>query len=222
MLKPPIRQLAILLYAVNFLLLTAYVCGTFFVVLNPYIYRLINLDGEASLPAWFSASQLLLTGVVFAAAAYRREHKVAGPVFLAVCATAFIFLSADEAASIHEKITVVFKDVEFLPRFSGDHGIWIPLYLLAGSVFLVVTGKTWLRLWRSNRNGATVFFLGIGLFAFGAVVLEIISYGELREIANRRYYAYQVLLEEAFELAGVTTILLGAIGMCFGRGAPKQ
>lgn len=209
-LKPPLSHLAYLLLSADLLLLVAYLFGTFFVMPNPHIYALINLDGESSIPAWFSASQLMLIGVVFAAAALRRTEN-AGSVFLYLCAIAFIFLSADEAASIHEKITLVFRDVEFLPRFSGDHGLWIPIYLLAGGIFLVLTRKNWWHIWHNNRDGAILFFAGIALFGFGAIVLEIVSYGELRELDNGNAYAYLVLFEEGFELFGVTTILIGAI-----------
>lgn len=210
-----VKKLAIALYAIDLLLLTGYVVGALLVVPNPHVFRLINLDAEASLGAWASASQLLLTGTVFAVAAgFRKNHSV-GPLFLTACALAFFFLSADEAAAIHEKLTMIAKGVEFLPRFSGDHGVWIPIYMTAGGLFVVLTHKSWLNLWRDNRAGTTVFLIGIALFVLGAVALEILSYGGLRDISNREYYLYQVFFEEAFELVGVTTILIGAIRMCF-------
>ncbi len=213
--KNTLTVVAITLYAVDLLLLAAYLIGIFLVVPNPHIFRLINLDAEASLSSWFSSSQLLLIGAVFAVAAYSRRNESVGSLFLATCALAFFFLSADEAASIHEKITLIFKGVDFLPRFSGNHGVWIPIYLLAGVLFVIATHKSWLKLWRDRRDGTIVFLVGIALFVFGAVALEIVSYGSLRDISNRNYYLYQVLFEEAFELAGVTTILIGTIRMCF-------
>ena len=202
-----------MLLSLDFLLLAAYVIGTFVLVPNPLIYRLINLDAEASLAAWWSSSQLLLAGIAFAIAGVRR-HESPGPVFMMLCALALIFLSADEAASIHEKITMAVKGVEYLPRFSGDHGAWIPLYFVAALIFFAFTARSWMQLWRTRRRGIVIFFLGAAVFVFGAVVLEIASYGDLRDVANRQYYAYQVLFEEAFELVGVTTMLVGAIKIC--------
>lgn len=208
-------RLAIALFAIDLLLVAAYLVGIFLVVPNPHIFKLINLDGEASLSSWFSASKLLLTGTVFAVAAYSRSNKSVDTLFLTTCALAFFFLSADEAASIHEKITMIFKGVQFLPRFSGDHGVWIPIYLLAGGLFVITTRRSWFILWRDRREGTTIFLIGIAVFVFGAVALEIVSYSGLRDISNRNYYLYQVFFEEAFELAGVTTILIGAIRICF-------
>lgn len=213
--KQAFIRLAVALFTVDLLLLAGYLIGVFLVVPNPHIFKLINLDGEASLSSWFSASQLLLTGTVFVVAAYTRSNKSVGSLFLAMCALAFFFLSADEAASIHEKVTMIFKGVHFLPRFSGNHGVWIPIYLLAGGLFVITTHRSWLNLWRDRREGTTVFLVGVALFVFGAVALEIVSYSGLRDISNRNYYLYQVFFEEACELAGVTTILIGTIRMLF-------
>lgn len=198
----------------DFLLLTAYVVGTFVAIPSANIYRLINLDAEAALGAWWSSSQLLLTGVMFAVAAYVRRGHLTTTAFYALCALAFVFLSADEAASIHEKITAAARGIDYWPRFAGNHGAWIPLYLAAAAVFGIVTAKFWLELWQTRRRGVALLFVGAATFVLGAVVLEIASYGGLREAANRQYYAYQVLVEEAFELIGVSTMLIGAISIC--------
>ncbi len=213
--KQALIRLAIALFAVDLVLLAGYLVGIFLVVPNPHIFKLINLDAEASLGSWFSASQLLWTGTIFAVAAYSRSNSSVSSLFLTTCALAFFFLSADEAASIHEKVTMIFKGVHFLPRFSGNHGVWIPIYLLAGGLFVIATRRSWLILWQDRREGTTVFLVGVALFIFGAVALEIVSYGGLRDISNRNYYLYQVFFEEAFELAGVTTILIGTIRMLF-------
>ena len=55
------------------------------------------------------------------------------------------------------------------------------------------------------------------MFVSGAVFVEIVSYGELREIANQRSYLIQVVIEETIELVGISTILVGAIKTCFGH-----
>ena len=208
------QHLAIALFAADFVLVAAYVVGTFVAVPNAQIYHLINLDAEASLGAWFSSSQLLVTSLVFAVAAYNGGRRSAQFGFLCICALAFLFLSADESASIHEKITMLTRGVNYLPRFNGNHGAWIPIYLGLAIVFLLLTWKTWLQSWQSQRRELAIFLLGIGLFVAGAVLLEIVSYGALRDLENRSYYAYQVLFEEALELAGVTFILLGALSIC--------
>lgn len=217
----PLKSLALMLYSIDLLLVTAFVLNTNGVGFNSILYPIINLDAEGSIAAWFSSSKLFAAGFVFAAAAYVRPNNSVRPVYYALWALAFFFLSADEAVGLHEKVTLVFRDVEFLPRFSGNHGIWIPLYFLAGLAFIAVTGRTSLRLWRSGNSGITILFVGIVVFVCGAVILEVVSYGELRELVNRRSYLVLVAVEEAFELVGVSTILIGSVMTCFAHDLPS-
>ena len=99
-------------------------------------HKLFGLDGEKNIPALFSAAQLLLVGIVFLSMAYqRRQLHFSSLRFLAVLGMAFIFLSFDEAFSIHEKITGSLRHIEWIPRFKGNHGIWVAPYLSVGLVF---------------------------------------------------------------------------------------
>jgi hypothetical protein len=218
----PTKWLAIALYFVDAVLVTAYLVGTFGINTNPHVYRLINLDAEGSFAAWFSASQLFTAGFVFAAAALLRTIDTGRIGFCVLWSMAFFFLSADEAVALHEKVTLIFRDVQFLPRFSGNHGVWIPLYSLLGVTFVAIIAKPSLQLRRSGNRGITVLFIGIAIFVFGAVVIEIASYGALRDPENRYIYQFQVVVEEALELIGVSTILLGAIQTCFEQLSPSK
>jgi len=218
--KLSLTRLAVLLYSVDALLVAAFVAGMFGMVTNPIARQLFDLDAESSFPAWFSSSQLLAAGIVFLARSFIDPNGSIGRIFFLLWAMAFLFLSADEAIGLHEKITLVFRDVEFLPRFSGNHGIWIPLYALAGSIFIAGTAKSSLRLWRSGNTGIVIMFIGIAIFVCGAVLVEIVSYGNLREIVNHRNYLIQVVVEESLELVGISTILVGAIKACFGETSP--
>lgn len=212
-----LRSLAFFLYLTDALLIILFIAFISGVLVNPILFRLFDLDGESTLAAWFSSSQLFVAACIFGAAAYIRTNDSIGLTFYALWALAFFFLSADEAVGIHEKVTLLFRGVEFLPRFSGNHGIWIPIYFIVGAIFIAVIAKPALRLRRSGNSGITILFVGLAMFVFGAVVIEIISYGELRNPANRMMYLYQVTLEEAFELLGISTMLIGAIKTCFGN-----
>jgi hypothetical protein len=134
----------------------------------------------------------------------------------------FCFLSMDEAAGIHEKIGTVFGSIEALPRFSGDHGVWIPIYLTAGGVVVGVTARHWITLARSHRKGTFWLAGGACVFVFGAVVLEIVGYGSLREIENRRLYTLLVAAEEGMELLGATAMLVGSVTIAARHAAPTS
>ena len=179
---------------------------------SSWLLRLLfDLDGEATIPAWYSSAQLLLTGALFlhAAGAGRNERAIAS-WFLLVLGAGFCFLSADEAARIHENVTVVLHRFEMLPRFSGNHGIWIPIYVGIGLAFIAGTGKHWLAMRRASRPGTVWLVGGALLFLAGAVGLEILSYGDLRAVENRRLYTTLVAAEEGFEMFGASGMLIGA------------
>jgi len=214
--RSSLRWFAISLLSVDALLVAAFVASMFGYVVSPVFYQLINLDAEGTLAAWFSSSKLLIAGCIFGGAAYFKRSETVSPWFYMLWAMALVFLSLDEAVGIHERITLTLRNVEYLPRFSGNHGIWIPLYFIIGVAFVATIAKPSLRLLRSGNRGIVILFAGVVVFVFGAVIVEIASYGELRELENRRMYMYQVAVEESFELFGVTTILIGSIKTCFG------
>lgn len=177
-----------------------------------------DLNAEGTIPAWYTSAQLLLAGVLFLyAAGSRRADEGVRSWFLAALGAGFCFLSADETVRVHENITVVLRDFESLPRFSGDHGMWIPLYVSVGVGFVVATGGHWRRLLTATRTrlGTIWLIAGALVFVAGAVGIEILSYGELREIQNRRLYSVAIAAEEGLEMCGATAMLVGAAILSF-------
>ena len=123
----------------------------------------------------------------------------------------FVFLSADEAAAIHEKITAMGKALGYQHLSVGGHGTWIPLYLGVGLIFAVATRRIWMSVWDEHRSAARLLLAGCVAFLLGAVVVEALSYGALRSPDLRAFYSLQVAAEEALELVGVTLILTGSV-----------
>lgn len=209
------RSLIALPYCIDITLIAIYVAAITGVFVNYYLFQLFDLDGENTIPAWFSSSQLFLSACVFGSAALIKEKNSAAPIYYLAWSLALFFLSADEIAGFHEKITLIFRDVEFMPRFPGNHGIWIPLYTIVGSLFIFFIAAPSRRIYKSGNNGILILFLGVAIFVFGAVIIEIISYGEFRNLENLKKYRYLVTLEEGFELIGVSTILIGSAVTCY-------
>ncbi len=176
------------------------------------IHALFDLNAESTFPAWYTSSQLLLAGVLYLLAANhsRLGTNIASWRLLLLFGLLLVFLSADEAAQIHERVTSVLRPFESLPRFSGGHGMWIPVYLSGGVLLLLLTGRFWKELWRYERRGTGLCALGAVLFLAGAVGLEALSYGDLREEAYRYLYLLEIAAEEGLEMFGATAILLGS------------
>lgn len=175
------------------------------------IRRLLDLDGERSIAAWFSTIQLFAVGcVVLAKARTPGALSRLGPVFLYPVGLAFIFLSADEALSIHEALTEGLKRVRWLPRFEGDHGVWMPLYLATVVAFTVAARRPVQFLWQEFHGASLLLFLGFGLFLAGAAGVELIGY-KLAWAQGTLAQAFEVALEEGLEMAGISIVLAGAV-----------
>ena len=176
------------------------------------IHRLFDLDRESTIPAWFSAVQLFVIGMLFLfSGQWSRVHRIVRPGFLLVVGMAFIFLSMDEAASIHENITAGLKHVEWIPRFKGDHGIWIQFYILIIVVLAVVGGGTLVSMLSVYPRQSLILFFGLVTLLIGGIGMEIISYWYLRGSELAYLYKIEVALEEFFEMAGASIVLYGTI-----------
>jgi len=176
------------------------------------IKQLFDLDGEGNLPAWFSSVQLFLIGLVFLLRSRQPDpvHSPS-PLFLLMVSAGFIFLSADEAASIHEKISVLFKHVEWMPRFKGDHGLWVFIYTFIGLILLLANFRTLASMWNRYRHATSIMAIGMVFVLFGVIGLEAISYQFLRDGSTPLLYSAEVALEEFLEMSGASVTLYGAI-----------
>ena len=159
------------------------------------IHATFDLDGEACLPAWFSAMQLFVVGALLMGASRARQLQGISPLFLKLVGAGFIYISADEAAMIHERAQGLLKYVKKMPQING-HGVWIFIYFAIGMVILLASRRHLFSLWKSFRQEMSIAVLGFTLFLFGAVGLEIASYLFLRSGAAPFLYVLEVALEE--------------------------
>ncbi len=184
------------------------------------VHSLFDLDQELNIPTWFSSIQLFLIGITFFLIARQTDsshHPSA--LFLTVVGVVFVFLSADEASSIHEKLTMVASSREWFPKFKGGHGSWIPIYLGLCLIFFFTAYRELKAMWTYFQPETLMIATGIAVFLFGAVVLEIISYQFLRDGATPLLYLAEVAFEEFLEMSGGSLILYGTIrfAMNFGQ-----
>lgn len=180
------------------------------------IHNMFNLNRDLSLPALFSSMQLFLVGIIwFMIARKSRDQSLPSEIFLSILGAGFIFLSIDEGIRIHENITLLLKHIEWIPRFKGDHGIWIPIYLSLILIFFLIMYKEFLSIWKQFRYEAILMATGLVIFLAGAVGMEIIAYQFLMDSSSSPLLSLlwyvEVAVEEFFEMIGISLILYGVI-----------
>lgn len=179
-----------------------------------------DLDAEQSVPAWFSSLQLFVVGALFLIAARERDAlRPALARLLRLLGLGFLFLSLDEAASLHEQFdfNAESPSIAWLTRlgFAGGRGVWIAAYALIAAValpFFLYFALPGLReMWRRHRRESLWIVAGVVAMFAGGVVFEAIGHLFLRGPETPAFYALEVGMEELFEMAGCTLVLCGAL-----------
>lgn len=104
-----------------------------------------------------------------------------------------------------------------MPRFKGDHGIWIPIYLLVSSVIVAFTYPHFRSIWLQAQREFIIMAFGAVLLLLGVVGLEIISYEFLRVDASVLLYKLEVAIEEFLEMTGASLILYGTLRLMLSK-----
>lgn len=224
-----VRSALFVLLAIDAALVLAYAVDTLLWSPSWTLHLLLDLDAEGTPAVWYISGKLLLASTLFLLLATGTTDPAVGTHrFLGLVGLALLLLSADETVGFHERITVVLRRFDGLPRFTGDHGMWIPLLAVCGTGFLAVTARSWRRLWRHERKGTLLLATGLLLGVAGAVGLEIVSYEVVRPSGNRVLYSAGVAAEEGLELLGATLLLVGSMlvfrtagSASDGRGDPS-
>jgi len=178
----------------------------------PEIHALLDLDGEANIPAWFSSIQLFMVGALLLL--IRRggnARYLPSRLFQRIVGLGFLFFSLDEVAMIHERITESLKHLQWIPHFKGGHGIWIPLYFTIGVVVSFAMYRDIRTMWRYFRRQTAIIVTGFTMYVAGAVVLETIGYEFLDAVPIKYIGGAEAVLEEFLEMSGVSVILYGVI-----------
>jgi hypothetical protein len=189
---------------------------------------LLDLDGEANLPAWYSSMQLFLVACLLAVFVQGRVDRTDRSSWtLASWPAVFVVLSMDEVVSIHEWLGA--RSDILLPHGTREHtlfsatGIW--MFVLGIPLLLVMLGltcslKKYLRGSVAVRRRLWIAFL---LFFGGGLGFETIANFVPPGSA---WHVLAVLCEELGEMLGETFFLWVAYELLVSSGPhlvmPKQ
>ena len=181
------------------------------------VVRLIWVDEEGNIPAWYSASLLLLCSLLLAAIGAVTRHQQRGYVaHWLILSLVFLFLSLDETAQLHE------RSIEPLRNAFGTTGFLYYAWIVPAGVCVILFGLGYLRfLAKLPARTSRLFLLAGAVFVGGAIGIEAVSAKQASLLGEQDLtYHLIVTAEELFEMAGVVLFiyaLLDYIGRQFTR-----
>lgn len=193
---------------------------------HPYFVLALDLfsvNVENSIPTWYSA--LLLFGaaaLLVWVAVSRRRFKLPGTLLWFGLALVFLYLSIDEAASVHE-IAAEWLQTDFdlsgFLTFGWQLAALPPLIL-----FALVYVRFWLRLPASTRM---LFLIATVVYVGGAFVIEGISASIYGERGVTYPYLIVATIEETCEMLGAVIFIYALLRFAADSGytvsyAPAQ
>lgn len=209
----PRRVLGALL-AVDVLLTGAYAAA---IVLGYSVkpsFAFVDLNSEANPAAWWSSAKLLVAGlmlIVLASRFFADDERVRAvrPLLLTL-GLGLVFLSADEAGTIHERLSHICLRLGFDVNFAGG-GYWMLPYALVAMLGAVVLAPRIIRFTRQWPTRVALFLSGILMAVGGGVVIELISYVWAR---GRYQHLAAIGVEELLEMMGFSLVTF-AISLVF-------
>lgn len=187
--------------------------------------RWLDLNAEDSLPAWYSSVQWFCAALLLAlipAYLWRRQPGWSTRAIAALALVCLLF-SVDEILGIHEWLGV--KVDALLPGGAREGtalwrtGIWpfaigLPVVLALGAVLLMLDR----RMHGPRRRAIRLLAFGFAVMFSGALILELA--GNLVELRpeNAAAVLAQLVVEELFEMLGVTLIVWSAWELLLAHG----
>lgn len=160
--------------------------------------QLFELDSDQNIPTWYSSSMLLICAgllAAIAAASRRNVYRIqwTGLSFI------FLYLSADEAASIHEKVSSEIGGLIPISGFS-DYA-WIFLYAPLVLIFVLLYARFVRTLPVEIKR---LFVVAGSLYVAGALGMEAVD-GTYASFYGGSNVVYSLLthIEEILEMLGV-------------------
>lgn len=170
--------------------------------------RLFSFDEELNIPTWYSSSALLLASALLAIIAIaKRQARDRFRRYWLGLALIFLYLSLDEAASIHEMA------IAPLHEALNTGGVLYYAWVIPGAVFTLGVLLAYLRfLTRLPRSITALFLVGGALFVTGALGMELVGgwYDELHGRDNLTY-GLITMCEELLEMLGIIVFIYGLL-----------
>lgn len=177
------------------------------------INRLVDLDGEANLPTWYSSMQWAATAGLLLFVVYRqRKQRAPSWLPMAVISAIFIALSLDEVAQIHEKLSIGVSG-----KVGSGQGelksLWLPALGIPLLAVLYVAARRAKSGFDAVPGSLRCLLTGMAVFAIGAFGIE-----PLASLLLGSPGPAFVWVEETMEMLGVTLLLWSGFALAQYEG----
>ncbi len=173
-----------------------------------HLVRLVDFDKERNIPSFYSALAIMFAGVLllYIGGVERKRNGRYYRHWLGL-AVLFIFLSIDEAVSIHELLSGPTRTLMDLD--GALYLAWVIPYGLLAAGLLIAYTRFLISLSRAVR---TLFMLAGFIFISGAVGFELLG-SNYHYIGNADDPGYALIatLEELFEMIGIAVFAYGLL-----------
>jgi hypothetical protein len=173
----------------------------------------LNVDGEGTIPAWFSSSVLLLCSVLLTSLSIDRKGGEGYALHWQALAVIFLLFSIDEAAALHERTSQPLRSA------LNAGGFLYYTWVILGAAFVLIFALTYLRFLFAlpSRTRRLCIVAGL-LFVCGALGMEMIDgrYADMYGTKNVTYVSLTTI-EELLEMLG-GIVFLYALMLHTGSG----
>lgn len=176
------------------------------------LHALFDLDSEGNIPAWFSSSQLFAVAITFFSCALRKgTERRPSRVFFILAGIAALYVSSDETAQIHERVTALLgaRYIDWVPAFATQNFFFVMIFVAVMVTIGQLLSKDLIALWKHHRRVSLLIVLGVGIGLTGGMLIETLGYKFLQ--TNSLWYKAEVTTEEFMEMFGGSVILLSAL-----------
>ncbi len=178
------------------------------VELKESFIRLFNVNGEANITTWYSASALLLCSLLLGIIALCKKMNHGDyALHWGILSLIFLYLSVDEAAVIHEMAVKPLRDLFNLG------GFFYYGWIIPAGIAVLIFGLAYLKfLLRLPSKTRWLFLVAGGIFVGGAIGMEAISglldylYSQERMASDEIVIIFETI-EEFMEMLGIVVFI---------------
>lgn len=159
---------------------------------------LFHLDREQNFPTWFS-TLILFTSSLLLFIIHGIISEIKPNKFWLFLSIIFLYLSADEMVSLHERLIVPLRHTLNLT------GIFYYGWIVVGLIFVCFVGILSIPFLRKlPKKASTHFVLAGAIYVLGAIGMEMVGgYLESLQLQYTVLYVTIITIEETLEMSGI-------------------